>query len=76
MLERTLYAEGGKRRIRIVRRADGLFHMFEDSLSYEEEDDVSYWSEPSLPLQGIYESADLAEAHAHLLPGYGKPISN
>ena len=76
MLERTLHAEGGNRRIRIVRREDGLFHMLEDFLSYDEEDDVTYWSNTVQPLPGIYESADLAESEARSRPGYGDQISN
>ena len=76
MEERAIYRRDRKRRAIIIRRDDGLFQIREDSLSFDEESDVSYWSCPSAANPGIYQSAELAEREVRTWPRYGEQISD
>lgn len=68
MQQPVIYSADGHRRLIIVRRDDGLFHIFEETLQHDDEVDVSYWSRPMLPLPGLYDSAETAEREARTWP--------
>jgi hypothetical protein len=59
-----------RRRILIVQRVDGLFHILEEWLDYDAEEDVTYWTHPMHPLRGVYESVEIAEREARTWPPY------
>jgi hypothetical protein len=51
----------GKTCIAVVKRSDGLLWCFEDTLSWDQENDVYYWTRSSDPCSGLYESWQEAE---------------
>jgi hypothetical protein len=63
---RALKSSDGKMCVAIVKRTDGLFWCFEDVLSYDEDDDVLYWSRISNPSSGLYRTVEEAELDMRL----------
>lgn len=53
----------------VVERPDGKFQVYQDTLQYDEEESVLYWTETLHPLGGIYPSRD--EALSEFQPSYG-----
>ena len=57
----TLYGNCGQWCVAVVARKDGLFKGFEDQLSYDDEEDVYYWT--GMPCggngcTGLYETVE------------------
>jgi hypothetical protein len=73
-LRQTLYSRDRKRRLLVVERNDGRFHMLEEWLSSD--NGVSCWSHPMHPLRGVYDSAERAAAEAATWPAYRESESH
>ena len=65
-----LVAVNGQHRVRIARRDDGLFVVWEDVLRHDPDEAATYWSKPMHPLTGIYESMDAALSEVRTWPAY------
>ena len=76
MEDRVIHRQDGKHRYIIFRRGDGFFQVREDFLSYDEDDDVSYWSSVSNTHSGVYETIELAAMYVFTQPGYRDQISS
>ena len=71
-MPRTIHSPDGMRRLFIVQRDDGLFHILEEWLERDDDQpEVTYWSGDPRPVGGsIYDSADSAEREAMTWPNY------
>ncbi len=76
MEDRVIYRQDGKHRCIIFQRGDGLFQIREDILSYDEDEDVSYWNSLSNTHSGLYETMDSAQVSLAGRPGYQDIASN
>ena len=60
---RRVVSTDGKRRMTVKLTPNSLFRFFEDTLAYDDDNDIAYWS-PS-HMSGLYASADDAERAAY-----------
>ena len=70
MSEKVILSTDGGRRLRVLQRCDGNFSVWEETLLYDDEEGLSYWSKQMHALPGIYISAEAAFLEIRTWPGF------
>jgi hypothetical protein len=59
----------GRTQVAVVKPGDGAYRVFVSTLSFDDEEQVFYWSDDLMPTGGIYQTIDIARTEMEILIG-------
>ncbi len=59
----------GTTQVAVVQPSNGAYRAFVSNLSFDDEEQVFYWSDDLMPTGGIYQTIDIAKTEMEILIG-------